>query len=366
MNDTFIYTLFNKQIHQLELNDIISFFKNEKIETDKLEFKSYTDFENSTATKSMRDKEKLNDIFKSLCAFLNSDGGVLIWGAPEGKNVEGLKERAYFGDITPVKYKLEKDQFINRVSSDISPTPHRILFHSIAIGENSYCYIIEVIKSEFAPHQHKGTYYIRLDGSTRPAPHHYVEALIKKISFPKLEVYMSFGETVNGKNFAAVPIVLTIHNISKYLHEKNVEYRILSDRGLISNPNRILNYENFLDGCDIEKKVKPVLHYNMPYVEDLVLVTKKIFPRENALHANILISVWGELSPVIVSNYRLEFYGDIRDVKTRYLMREKKENFYLYEKSEEFVGEDKIATSHSLMLKSFEERFPTFPVFKQL
>jgi len=79
-----------------------------------------------------------------------------------------------------------------------------------------------------------------------------------------------------------------------------------------------------------------------------------------------LISVWGELSPVIVSNYRLEFYGDIRDVKTRYLMREKKENFYLYEKSEEFVGEDKIATSHSLMLKSFEERFPTFPVFKQL
>src|SRR5690348_16740477 len=98
MDDSFVFTLFGKPIHQLELDDIMSFFRNEKTETDKLEFKSYTDFESSNATKSSRDKEKLNDIFKSICAFLNSDGGVLIWGTPKGKHVEGSKEEVYCGD----------------------------------------------------------------------------------------------------------------------------------------------------------------------------------------------------------------------------------------------------------------------------
>ena len=213
MNDSFIYDLFNKSIHQLQLDDIISFFKNAKTETDKIEFKSYLDFVNSNTTKSTRDKEKLNDIFKSICAFLNSDGGILIWGAPQGKNVGDLKEKVYSGELTPVEYKIEKDQFINRIASEINPTPHRVLFHQIVINQESFCYIFEVSKSEFAPHQNKGTYYIRLDGSTRPAPHYYVEALIKKVSFPKVEAYMNFGEMITGRDYAMLPSIPP----SKYL-----------------------------------------------------------------------------------------------------------------------------------------------------
>jgi hypothetical protein len=362
MNDSFVYTLFNKSIHQLELNDIISFFKNAKTETDKLEFKSYLDFENSNSTKSNRDKDKLNDIFKSICAFLNSDGGILIWGAPEGKNVEGLKEKVFSGDLTPVKYKIEKDQFINRLVNEISPTPHRVLFHSITMNQETFCYIFEITKSEFAPHQNKGTYFMRLDGSTRAAPHHYVEALIKKISFPKLEAYLSFGEMITGSEYAMLPIALTIHNLSKYIHERNVEYRILSTSCNILNPNQILDKIN-LNGSDIDKKAKKILHFNMPYYEEFVLVTKRMTPYSNPLRVVIVLSTWGELSPVIISNYEIEIQGSA-NANTSYLLKEKKENFYLYEKGEDVV--DGIEKSNSLLLQSFEKRFYSFPIFKQL
>jgi len=260
MEEKLTNILFNKSIHDLKLDDIETFFANEKIETDKLEFKSYVDLENATGTKSSRDKEKINDILKSVCGFLNSDGGILIWGSPEGKNVEGSKDKIYIGDVSPVKYKIEKDQFINRVTSEINPTPHRILFHSIQINQDSYCYIFEITKSEFAPHQYRGTYYMRLDGSTRIAPHYYVEALIKKISFPKLEVYVNFGEMLMGREYAILPITFTIHNLSKYLNEKNVEYRILCDSCNILNPNDNINYESLELGCDIQKNAKPILH----------------------------------------------------------------------------------------------------------
>jgi hypothetical protein len=361
MNDSFIYTLFNKSIHQLELNDIISFFKNAKTETDKLEFKSYLDFENSNSTKSNRDKDKLNDIFKSICAFLNSDGGILIWGAPEGKNVEGLKEKVFSGDLTPVKYKIEKDQFINRVVNEISPTPHRVLFHSMTMNQETFCYIFEITKSEFAPHQNKGTYYMRLDGSTRPAPHHYIEALIKKISFPKLEAYLNFGEMITGREYAMLPIVLTIHNLSKYINEKNLDYRILSDNCNINNPNKILN-ELSLDSCDIQKKAKEILHFNMPYYEELVLVVRRKLPDSKKTQIKIVISIWGEFSPVVNSSYELEIYGNL-SVHTKYKIIDKKENFYLYEGSEESQARD---NANTFLIESYKERFHTFPLFKQL
>ena len=161
-----------------------------------------------------------------------------------------------------------------------------------------------------------------------------------------------------------MPISFTIHNVSKYIHEKNVEYRILCSEFNIIEPNRTLSNPS-LDGCDIHKKAREILHYNMPYFQEYVLVTSRISSYSKPIEVNIMISVWGEFSPVVISNYKLEIYGD-RNTNTIYTMKEKNENFYLYEKSDELKNEERLENNNVLLLQSFEKRLNTFPLFKQL
>lgn len=164
-------------------------------------------------------------VIKTICAFLNSDGGLLIWSAPKEVEIEGIK---YAQEAqTPVTYEVEKDAIISRTADELSPTPLRIKFHAIELAPGEFCYLFEVVKSDFAPHQFKGTYYMRMDGSTRTAPHHYVEALIKKVSYPKLECYATFGILHDFETVTAMPLQITVHNMSKVENDSNIYYRIL-------------------------------------------------------------------------------------------------------------------------------------------
>jgi hypothetical protein len=72
---------FGKELNSLTLADIKSSFTEERIETDQIEFKSLHPAGNIN--------EKFAGIQRSVCAFLNSSGGLIIWGSPEGQKVEG-------------------------------------------------------------------------------------------------------------------------------------------------------------------------------------------------------------------------------------------------------------------------------------
>ena len=62
---------FNKEkIEDITYDDVVSFFKEEKTESDKIEFKSF--FSNEKE----HEADKENAILKSICAFLNSEGGL--------------------------------------------------------------------------------------------------------------------------------------------------------------------------------------------------------------------------------------------------------------------------------------------------
>ena len=76
---------FGKPLNSLTINDVKSYFIDERIETDQIEFKSIHPTGNIN--------EKFAGIQRSVCAFLNSSGGLLIWGSPEGQKVEGKKEK---------------------------------------------------------------------------------------------------------------------------------------------------------------------------------------------------------------------------------------------------------------------------------
>lgn len=326
---TITEAIFNKAIHCLIKEDIENHFSKEQGETDISEYKSYVDYNNQQGTKNSRDKEKLSDIIKTICAFLNSEGGVLIWGAPIPTD-NGNKEKVCKGDLTPVSVKIERDQFINRIASEISPTPLRINFQPIDLGNDTYCYVFETSKSDFAPHQYKGTYYMRMDGSTRPAPHQYVEALMKKITLPKLYAQVLLSTAIELPKYAIIPLIVCIRNLSKYIHDKNVTYAINVDGAdLIScdcTSIPTIGFEKV-----ITSEAKKVLHYKMPFVENFFVIRDR--DKNYGKQLSIQLSVWGDLSPVITSQYNGHFNSGILGV--RYDTLEANENRYLYDDDDE-------------------------------
>jgi len=349
---------FNKPVHSLTKEDLQNYFASERVETDKIEFKSYTEYDEGK--KSISDKERLSSIIKTLCAFLNSDGGVLIWGAPIGFQKDGSKEKIYQGELTPVKFKLEPDQISNKISDVISPTPLRILFQPIELAAGEFCYVFDVVKSDFAPHQYKGTYYMRVDGATRPAPHHYVEALMKKISYPRIQATITFGDTLTLHNNAVIPIVITISNLSKFIHEKSVHFRIMCSGGDILEPDlRMipdLKYES-----QIDKVARDMLHSNMPYTHEYLMITKGFFNVGSKV--TIILTVWGELSPVIFSAYELTLKGDSNG-NLDYDLKVRDESVYMIDRHNSETQSNQMSIVNNKLLQLLQRRVHHLPIIK--
>ena len=168
----FCSKIFGCSLRDLSYEKIALYFSTDQEETDIIEFKSFSD--KGTI------QDKVSGINKSVCAFANSEGGIIIWGAPEGKDVAGKKEKIFVGALTNIDQSIEKDALISRISSNIIPVPNGVVCKILEEGNNKIC-VFEVQQSEYAPHQFDSRYYMRLDGQSRPAPHHYIEALFKKI-----------------------------------------------------------------------------------------------------------------------------------------------------------------------------------------
>jgi hypothetical protein len=110
----FSTSLFNKSLYDLEYTDVKGFFSTSREETMNLEFKSYV---------AQGDYSKKEDaVKKAVCGLLNSEGGIIIWGAPiEIKDAQGNSSAV--GALTPFVSNLDRDRFINILTSSITPFP---------------------------------------------------------------------------------------------------------------------------------------------------------------------------------------------------------------------------------------------------
>jgi predicted HTH transcriptional regulator len=207
---SFVLKYFGKEIENLTYQDVVDFFSTEKEESDKIEFKSYV------AGGDEKDKE--NGIIRSVCAFLNSIGGVVVWGAPVGQSVPGKTEKVFTGALSPLNKLIEKDYFINRLTDLITPAPNGITFTRLE-NARQYVYILNIEPSEYSPHQFRNTYYMRIDGQTKPAPHHYIEALFKKITYPHLKGFIKIEEIKNDGRQFFLRVSFIIFNMSKLQNE---------------------------------------------------------------------------------------------------------------------------------------------------
>ena len=231
--------IFQKNLHEVTLQDLVDFFEIERQETAILEFKS--------------GKTELEGIIQEVCAFLNTDGGVIVYGAPiEKPNKTGVK--SCFGDLNPTTKFKSKLALGSSIASNISPSPSGINIHQIEI-DGSFVFIIDVPKSFHAPHQfnNQGKYYIRMDTEARPAPHGLVEALFFKRQKPNLD--LKVGVEYKYTHVEVVDVQFKISNKTEYTAENighickiygvrkfdslsfDKEYTVFTDRNKLSLQN---------------------------------------------------------------------------------------------------------------------------------
>lgn len=216
MRKKFITHFFKKEPEELTLADIETYFQNRQEESPTLEFKS--------------GDVEINDIFKEVAAFLNTEGGLLIIGSPrETKETNGKKTINYCkGDVTFSKLS-NKDWLHQKLFSNITPSPTEIFIKEFST-EMGNVFILDIPQSTNPPHQSNadGRYYIRLENEAKPAPHGLIQALFDKRRKPKLiarverekiddlndNLYVSIH---NDSNVPAdkVSFIIDIYNISK-------------------------------------------------------------------------------------------------------------------------------------------------------
>jgi hypothetical protein len=307
-------SIFNKDLFDLQFEDIETFFKTEKEENLNLEFKSYVN--------KGEYSKKEEAIKKGVCAMLNSEGGIIIWGAPtEVKDSNGNTKAN--GDLTPFDSKLDKDRFINMLTSCIIPFPVGITVQVIKDQSGKSIFVIEIDKSIERPHQYDNRYYIRLDGQTRIAPHYLIKALMKSTDFPLLRGHIRLKKIESDGYNLILHFKRLLFNTSLYNNDKNVSTRMVIDPG-----NIIINHKNYGNFYD---ETYSLLSNGAPLMTNFIL---KISSAEIANDIDIVFQFAGEKSPSKMSTYKYRFSGilNIGDVKD--------ENNYLIEKFENKMPAD--------------------------
>jgi len=309
----FTKSYFGKEkIDEITYEDVVKFFSEEQQESDKIEFKSFvTSEELSRKGDSLRDKEK--GIIKSISGFLNSEGGMLIWGSPVGEIVDGKKEKVFKGELSLVEQFYEKDQFISKLTDSITPIPRGILFHRIE-HEGKYLYLFEAPKSEYSPHQFDNRFYMRIDGQTKPAPYHYIEALFKQIKFPNLNGYIKLGawNLVNNNHRSEYHLNFKVFlfNHSKLQNDYNVSYRIVCTVGKINGWNSIFKNPGVSFGMGGHEKrvenIKDVIHYGEPVYQNELIIFDAHELQNASGQVEIMLVFGAKKSPMKICNYKLQ------------------------------------------------------------
>jgi len=299
--DNYSHQYFGKNLEDLEFQDVVAFFATEKEELDKIEFKAFhSNYGNFN--------KNLEGVIRGICGFLNSNGGILIWGAPLGQKVDD--QLVFQGALSLVDELIEKDSLISRVSDSITPLPVNV---NVQIIENngSYLYVFEVQKSNYSPHQFKNIYYARIDGQTKPAPHYPIDALFKKVSYPNIEGFINLdrvGNANNGNVYLDISIIII--NFSALQNEEDISYRLICKQAKFAgslNPLTAHNYSmqghQFTNVGNID-----ILHFGAPEMASQRLIFNlDTLADEHNYEMDLVLFFGGKKSPLKFSEYKLNF-----------------------------------------------------------
>jgi|GEM_PF-2527710 len=236
MNDTWFG--FEKYYSEMNLEKLQSFFSEPQNESEQLEFKS--------------GELPFDGLYKEVCAFANTDGGVIIYGAPREKKHEKSDIKVAMGELTPIKHGKSGDSLIQKLMTGITPAPTGIKIIPIKM-ESGYVYVIIIPKSIKPPHQTEGRYYMRAGTMSIPAPHAFIEALfnqrrpvvldfnIRKINNNASETLFDlFVEVTNKSNFPAREVDGMVIITGKVRDRNKIEGEAQFETNLFETDNREL------------------------------------------------------------------------------------------------------------------------------
>lgn len=219
----FCQNYFSKDLDLLTESDLIHFFSSLQKETQYIEFKS--------SGETNVDQIFNKTLKPAVCSFLNSEGGILIYGAPREDrrnpdNPDNFKLRPY-----PINALGDHDSIIRKIADGITPMPIGIRLKEVEV-EGGMLAVFEIQESKSKPHQTENIYQIRIDGQKKPAPHYLIEAMMKQVRFPEIKAYIKtemsqYGSVARDTLF--VSFNLYFINFSPFQNEKNIRYRLKVD-----------------------------------------------------------------------------------------------------------------------------------------
>ncbi len=259
----------------------------------------------------------------------------MVWGAPEGIKLPGAKEKVYQGALTSVAERYEKDSFISKIANRIIPSPRGILFNRLE-DQGKYWYLLEVPTSEYAPHQFENIYHTRMDGQTAAAPHHYIEALFKKVKFPKLEAYLKiegYRQESSTIKHSRLSCSIIFRNLSRFQNDLNVHFRAITSQGLILDVNIPFNQMNgsIETGSDyIRRQIADVIYYGNYIHHSFDIILNRDHLHQFGYEFNLLLIFGARYSPMKLCNYTVKVGPLFPQNKWEAIVK-KEENIYFHE-----------------------------------
>lgn len=281
---------FGKSLNKITYEDIEIFFEEEREESNILEFKSGQDDD------ALFDDALNKKIIRAISSFLNSEGGLLIWGAPREvtKDKGSRKVKVAQGALYPNKVYNEKDHLLNKIIRSISYMPTGVKLVILEKGP-AFLYVFEVQESDSKPHQYDSQYLVRIDGQTLPAPHYLVDSMFKAIKLPELDGRIIFSEWLRkGKNLI-INFAVVIENRSILVNETNLSYQLVAHPGHFYSNSKGLHFSAKHD----------VLHYGRPWLNNHALVVP--LPSIGKLDTiSLTLAFGGEKGVSLTSNYTID------------------------------------------------------------
>lgn len=134
-----------------------------------------------------------DELAKQLSAFANMGGGQIIYGVTNAGTVDNG------GVARSIKGKQSTKEWLENVIPTL--TEFEIVGFNVyeilpkttgsSLAANKSIYVVDVPDSERAPHQSKRDlkYYVRMGGTSQPAPHRLIEDIRNRARHPTLEVH---------------------------------------------------------------------------------------------------------------------------------------------------------------------------------
>jgi hypothetical protein len=148
---------FGKELEQLSIRDVEFLIENKIDESQNLEYKQPTNDLNKDC----------DELAKTISGFLNTDGGIIVFGISEEKD----KEHRYPAGI--VWCKSIKEHFESLLLNKVQPWEDRIQIYRIPSSGNHQngIFILDIPKSDNPPHMFNFAYYRRLNFQTSHMSH---------------------------------------------------------------------------------------------------------------------------------------------------------------------------------------------------